>query len=146
MSGTATDDETTETSTETRTPADEPTETDTPTTPDDPLTETPGEVTPDPDDPIAVVLSNGTDETLDVAVTVRRGGTRIFETTSTVGPDERPELDTGIAETGDYELTVSVTGGPEVSQPFDIESYDVRMGSNLIAEIDTERIMILIEE
>lgn len=103
-------------------------------------------ITPDPDDPIAIVLSNGTDATLTIRVTLRQGETVLLDRTETVGPDDRPELDTGIAETGDYTLAVAVDGGPAETSPFNVERYDIRMGSNLIAEITDEEIIILIEE
>lgn len=136
-----TDDGTT-TDTATRTATSEPSATDSPTT-DPTSTEA---VTPDPDDPIAVVLYNETDETLTVTVTVTRSGTDFFDETRSVAPDDEPTLDTGIRETGSYELTVAVEGGPSETVPLDIERYDVRMGSNLIVEIGSDDILILIEE
>ena len=57
----------------------------------------------------------------------------------------RRTVDPGLDELGDYELTVTLEDGTERRRPFDIESYDRRMGSNLIVEIGDD-IMVLMEE
>ena len=133
--GTATD-----TSTRTVTPAPGPTET---SSPEPTQTDV---VTPDPDDPIAVVLYNETDQQLTVQVTVTRSGSAVFERRLTVAPDDEPSLDTGIRETGSYEVTVAIEGGPSVSNPFPVDAYDVRMGSNAIVELSMDGIRMYFEE
>ena len=103
-------------------------------------------VTPDPDDPIAVVLQNTTEQERTVEVAITHAQETVFEKTATVAAGGLQEFDTGIAETGDYELSVSVTDGPETTVPLDIDTYDLRYGSNLLVELDTDDILILIEE
>jgi hypothetical protein len=100
-------------------------------------------VTPDP---ILIVLSNGQQAALSVTVTVTRDGGAIFKEAVSLDADARRELDPGIATTGEYELTVAVTDGPERTVPLTVESDDVRVGSNAIVEIDAETIRVLVEE
>jgi hypothetical protein len=135
--GSATDTETeTETSDpgadETESPTTEPSSTDT--------------VTPDPDDPIAVELRNATERELTTEVTITRAGETVFEQTTTVTAGGMQELDTGISQTGSYEVTVAIEGGPSVTDPFPVDSYDVRMGSNAIVELSMDGIRMYFEE
>lgn|GEM_PF-4753496 len=110
---------------------------------------TPSPVTPAPDDPIAVRLDNGgPPETVDISVT--DGETTLLDETVELATDDSETFDSGIDATGEYTLTVDVRDGPERSYGLDIESYDLRMGSNAIVRIGhpdlPEEIFIIVEE
>ncbi|WP_251342681.1 hypothetical protein [Haloplanus halophilus] len=95
-------------------------------------------------DPIAIVVSNGRESAVDAALLVTHEADRIFDRTVVVEPGARRSVDPGIDGTGAYELTVSLADDERV-RPFDVEDYDLRMGSDLIVEIG-ERIRVLMEE
>jgi hypothetical protein len=103
-------------------------------------------VTPDPDDPIAVELRNTTERELTIEVTITRAGETVFGQTTTVTAGGMQELDTGISQPGSYEVTVAIEGGPSVTDPFPVDSYDVRMGSNAIVELSMDGIRMYFEE
>jgi hypothetical protein len=120
-------------------PTRDPTATPTPRpTADDP--------TPDPADPIAVVVHNETDERFTATVTVGDDGGVVTSATVTVAPEGHRTVPSGVADTGEYRVSVAVTDGPEASTPLVVEGYDVRMGSNVIAVVDADGIRFLIEE
>ncbi|MFC7027511.1 hypothetical protein ACFQJ5_07790 [Halomicroarcula sp. GCM10025324] len=131
---------TTDTSTRTVTPATEST-----ATPSTDPTQTEA-VTPDPDDPIAVDLYNTTEETLTVQVTVTESERVLLDRSLSVAPADEPSLDTGISQTGSYEVTVAIEDGPSVTDPFPVGPYDIRMGSNAVVELSLEQIRIYFEE
>ncbi|NLV08831.1 hypothetical protein GOC74_02645 [Halomicrobium mukohataei] len=100
--------------------------------------------TPPPDDPILLVLANGSGEAT-VTVTVARGGETISEETVSLDADERRELDPGIDTAGEYELAVSVEDGPDRTVSLPIDAFDVRQGSNVIVGLGGD-VEVLIEE
>lgn len=108
--------------------------------------ETSTQVTPDPDDPIQIVVSNDGERSRTVTLTVTSAGGTVREATVEVDPDTVRTVDTGITTTGDYELHVVTADGVEESVPFDIEDYDIRMGSNLMVSVADDGIMVAIEE
>ena len=59
-----------------------------------------------------------------------------------VPADGRAAIDTGIDETGEYELAAFVVGGPDLAAEFTVpvDEYDLREGSNVILAVDGERI------
>lgn len=70
----------------------------------------------------------------------------VFEKEFEVAAGERQSVDSEIAETGQYELTVTTETGHEASFPFSIDEYALRAGSNLIVEMSEDDIRILLEE
>ncbi|MDG5777752.1 hypothetical protein QA599_14950 [Haloarculaceae archaeon H-GB1-1] len=104
---------------------------------------TPSETTDNADN-IRIVVNNGRSEALDVDLTVSSGDAVVFADSITVSAESSRSVDPGIDEQGGYELTV-VVDGSEYRRPFDVEGYDLEMGSNLIVEIGTE-IRIPMEE
>lgn len=111
------------------------------TTTTDPATAT---TTPSPER-IALVVNNGRDTPLDVTLTVTRDGDSVYRERVAVDAGERRSVDPGIDAPGAYELTVTLADGTERVRPFDIEDYDLRMGSNLVVEVG-DRIRVLVEE
>jgi hypothetical protein len=104
------------------------------------------ETDPDVAEDIFVVLDNESPEQATVAVSVVTGGSSVFEGGITVNPSNRKNVYPGITETGDYTLTVSLGDGREQKYPFNIEEYDLRMGSNIIVSINETEIQISIQE
>ncbi|MFC7020029.1 MULTISPECIES: hypothetical protein [Haloarcula] len=104
------------------------------------------DVTPDPDDPIAVDLRNTTERELIVEVTITRAEETVFEQATTVAAGGTQQLDTGISQTGSYEVTVAIEGGPSETDPFPVGPYDIRMGSNAIVELSMDGIRMYFEE
>jgi len=102
--------------------------------------------TPDHAEDIFVVLQNETPEQVTVAVTITRGDSVSFEDEATVNPGETQYVYPGITERGEYELTVSLPDRPVQTRPFDVEDYDLRMGSNIDVWISTDTVRIGIEE
>lgn len=98
---------------------------------------------------IMVVLLNQTATKQLVHVALTRGeDTRelLLESDVTVAPDVHRSIDTGITETGQYDVAITVDEGPQISVPLDVENYDLGMGSNLIAEIFEDKLRVMIEE
>lgn len=95
---------------------------------------------------ILIWVSNGTATEQTVRLTVTTGGGTHVEKSITLGANENTYVDPSIAEIGDYELTVELDDGRTESMPFDIEEYDIRMGSNFTVEIDPENIRVSMEE
>ncbi|WP_135302241.1 hypothetical protein [Haloarcula amylovorans] len=122
------------------TPADVPSATESPTE-----TATPP-VTPDPGDPILVVVRNRSDESRRVSLTLSHGdGSTLLNEAVTLDAGARTEFETGIETQGQYDLAVTIDG---TERKFDvlIETYDVRMGSNQEIEITTDEIRFFVEE
>ncbi|MBV0923588.1 hypothetical protein KTS45_05180 [Halomicroarcula limicola] len=122
------------------TPANVPTATDSPTE-----TATPP-VTPDPDDPILVVVRNRSDGSRRVSLTLSRSdGSTLLNESVQLNAGARTEFETGIETRGQYDLAVSIDG---TERQFDvlIETYDIRMGSNQEIEITADEIRFFAEE
>ena len=102
----------------------------------------------DPDfaEDIFVVLYNKSPEQATVAVSIVTDDSVVFEDETTVDPSNRKDVYPGISEVGDYTLTISLDDGRERDYPFNIEDYDLRMGSNIIVEISESEIQFFIQE
>lgn len=87
-------------------------------------------------------------ESTDVTVhyTITQDSTPISEGDVQVPAGEVVSRESGITEQGTYTLTVTVADREEKSAQFDIEGYDLRMGSDLIVWIDEHEIGFGIEE
>ncbi|MBX0321764.1 hypothetical protein EGH21_01840 [Halomicroarcula sp. F13] len=121
-------------------PTDEPTDTSSPTDTDTDA------VTPDPDDPILFVVSNGTDTERTVSLTLTRTDQTFVDESLTLAPGDSRELDSRIRSPGDYELAVTVENGPQRTMTLAIGSYDVRMGSNHFVDVGADGINVYWEE
>ncbi|KAA9395947.1 hypothetical protein Har1130_15190 [Haloarcula sp. CBA1130] len=104
------------------------------------------ETDPDVAEDIFVVLDNETSEQATVAVSVVTGDSVVFEGETAVTPSGRKNVYPGISETGDYTLTISLGDGREQEYPFNIEEYDLQMGSNIIVTINEAEIEFSIQE
>ncbi|AHB67855.1 MULTISPECIES: hypothetical protein [Haloarcula] len=104
------------------------------------------ETDPDVAEDIFVVLYNESSEQATVAVSVVTGDSSVFECETAVNPSNRKNVYSGITETGDYTLTISLGDGREQEYPFNIEEYDLRMGSNIIVSIKETEIEFSIQE
>ena len=63
-----------------------------------------------------------------------------------VDPDAELPVNTQITEPGQYELTITVHGGPTTSTSFNIDDYDLQAGSDLIVEIDDGSLSVMLQE
>jgi hypothetical protein len=106
----------------------------------------PAETDPDVAEDIFVVLDNEIPEQATVAVSVVTGDSVVFESETAVTPSGRKNVYLGISETGDYTLTISLGDGREQEYPFNIEEYDLQMGSNIIVSITETEIEFSIQE
>ncbi|WP_434530099.1 hypothetical protein ACODNH_02285 (plasmid) [Haloarcula sp. NS06] len=104
------------------------------------------ETDPDVAEDIFVVLDNESPEQATVAVSVVTGDSSVFEGETAVNPSNRKNVYPGITDTGDYTLTISLGDGREQEYPFNIEEYDLRMGSNIIVSINETEIEFSIQE
>jgi hypothetical protein len=104
------------------------------------------ESTPDHAENIFLVLHNETAERTTVAVTITTGNAVSFEAEVTVDSDEIRHVYPGITDRGEYELRVSLPDRPDQARPFDVEAYDLRMGSNVDIWISEDDVRIGIEE
>lgn len=95
---------------------------------------------------IMIVLRNRTPTEQIVHVALSTEDDTLIDADFTVAPDDPRPIDTGITETGQYDVSITVEDGPATSTSFDVEDYDLGMGSNLIAAIDEEEIILMIEE
>jgi len=105
-----------------------------------------GDVTPHPEDPMLIRVSNGTDRERTVTLTLTRGDDTVLEETVTLAPGGRTTVDPDITEQGDYELRAETADGATGRMPFDVGGYELRSGSNLIVSVGDETLRILIEE
>ena len=111
------------------------------------FTETPSaSVTPDPDDPILFVLSNGTDSERTVTLRLTRADQTFIDETVTLAADGSREYDSGVCSPGEYELVVSAESGPERTMTLDIESFDIENGSNHYVRVTADEIDVYWEE
>jgi len=104
------------------------------------------ETDPDVAEDIFVVLDNETPEQATVAVSVATGDSVVFEGETAVNPSDSKNVYPGISETGDYTLTITLSDGREQEYPFNIEDYDLQMGSNIIVSITETEIAFSIQE
>jgi len=113
-----------------------------------PTESTPTTATPPTSDrtQIDVRNQNTGETTVDIRLT-GAGGT-LLDRQVTVPGESQTAVDTGIDETGEYELDAFVVDGPDLAAEFtvQIEEYDLRQGSNVILLVDGERIEMLMEE
>jgi hypothetical protein len=103
-------------------------------------------VTPDPDDPILFVLSNGTDSERTVTLRLTRADQTFIDETVTLAADGSREYDSGVRSPGEYELVVSAESGPERTMTLDIESFDIENGSNHYVRVTADEIDVYWEE
>ena len=97
-------------------------------------------------EPIELEVYNDTSSEVIATVTLTRGNSTVLEDEFEVSPDESMSTETGITETGQYELTVAVADGREQTWSFDIETYDLRAGSGMSVFIEPDELEWLIEE
>lgn len=86
----------------------------------------------------------------ETTVDLRLAGRRetLLDQQVTVPGEGREAVDTGIDETGEYELDAFVVGGPDLAFEFTVtvEPYDLRQGSNVLLLVDGEQIEMWMEE
>ena len=113
-----------------------------------PTESTPTTATPPASDrtQIDVRNQNTGETTVDIRLT-GAGGT-LLDRQVTVPGESQTAVDTGIDETGEYELDAFVVDGPDLAAEFtvQIEEGDLQQGSNVILLVDGERIEMLMEE
>ena len=91
----------------------------------------PAAVTPDPDDPVLVVVTNEQDERATAQVTLARDdGSTVLDESVTLDADTSREFDPGITNPGSYELTAAIEDGLRRTITLNIEPSDIRNGSN----------------
>jgi len=95
---------------------------------------------------VAVVLGNHTGTAVTVRLAVSTAERALLDADYEVGLDGRRAVDPGITATGEYGVSIAVRDGPETTATFDVEDYDLRAGSNLVAEIEADRIQVLVQE
>lgn len=125
---------------------DTPQQTDTPTDGPTDTAADGGDVTPDPEDPMLIRISNGSDRERTITLTLTRGDETVLAETETLAPDGQATVDPNITEQGDYELRAETADGRTSRMPFDVGGYELRTGSNLVVGFRGEELMILIEE
>lgn len=103
-------------------------------------------VTPNPTDPIELDCHNETDEEQTVQYSITRDSTTVSEGEVQVPARGFSSVQLDIKRMGEYELNVTVNNIDEVIYPFDIEEYDLRMGSNLVVWIYEEKIEVGMEQ
>ena len=81
-----------------------------------------------------------------VRFAVSSDGTTIAEGEVRVPADAYETVDTGIRDTGEYELTVEREGGGQSSYTVPVGEYALRNGSNLIVTLHENEMELLIEE
>lgn len=93
-----------------------------------------------------IILRNTTASEITVHLTVSAANDTLVDSDFKIGPEDQQAADSGITDTGQYEVSITVEDGPTTSRSFSIDNYDVQNGSNIIAEIDEDDIILLIEE
>nr|WP_233340595.1 hypothetical protein [Haloprofundus sp. MHR1] len=123
----------------------ESTETETQTAPKSP-TQTEKTATAAMSDPIELDVHNETEEPKLCQYSIRQGSDTILDGEIEVPASDFTPVDTGIEETGEYELNVAVDDIGQNSYPFSVGNYDLRMGSNLVIWIYENQIQMGMEE
>jgi hypothetical protein len=95
--------------------------------------------------PIHVVIHNHLSQAITVTVNLSTEQTVLVDTEATIEPDGSTSLDTGIDETGQFDLKV-VSDNRKKEISFEVEEYDLEMGSNIIFWIEEDEIRYGIEE
>lgn len=95
---------------------------------------------------IMIVLLNRTTTDQLVHVVLSMADDTLLDGAFTLTPDDHQPIYTGITETGQYDVSLTVEDGPTTSATLGIEEYDLEMGSNLIAEIHEDELRVMIEE
>lgn len=94
---------------------------------------------------IHVVIHNQLSQAITVSVTLSTERTVLVDDEATVDPNGYTGFDTGIDETGRYDLEV-VLDDREKGISFEVDEYDLEMGSNIIFWIDDDEIRYGIED
>lgn len=81
-----------------------------------------------------------------VYVRILDGKNVILDKKTTVIPDERVDIDTGIKEEGEYDVTASATNGRESNWTWHVSEWVLSTGSRLIIELHDDAVNILEEE
>lgn len=97
-------------------------------------------------DDIETVVHNQTADALEVRVTISSAGETVHETTLTVPANDQRSTATGISDTGQYELAVSIVDGPGDAFQFTVDDYDLNTGANQHVEITEDTIRMYVEE
>lgn len=117
-----------------------------------PATDSPTATAPTTDtttsDAIQVDVRNQDAAETTVGLRLTTGDEMLLGRRVTVPADGRRTVDSGIDETGEYELEAFVVGGPDLAfeSTFAIDDYDLRHGSNVVLFVDGEHIDMLLEE
>lgn len=105
--------------------------------------------TTDPSSDVAediwIVLENNTSGDVVVDLEISREDI-ILTDEVTIRSDGRSEVCSKITETGEYRIDISVDNGIEESYTWNVEKYDLRMGSNVIISINDNDVRIMVEE
>lgn len=108
-------------------------------------TQTTTDLSSDPEEDIWIVLENNTSGDVVVNLDISREDV-ILTDKVTIRSGGRSEVSSKIAETGQYRIEISVDNGIEESYSWNVEDYDLRMGSNMIISINENDVRIMIEE
>jgi hypothetical protein len=103
-------------------------------------------VTPNPSDPIQLDCYNETDEEQSCTYSIVRNENTISDGKLEIPARDFASIDTAIEHVGEYELNISVDDIGEEAYRFNVEDYDLRMGSNLVVWIYQDGIQIGMEE
>lgn len=95
---------------------------------------------------IMIILRNTTASEITVHLTVSAANNTLVDSELKISPEDQQAAASGITDTGQYEVSITVNDGPATSNSFNIDDYDVQNGSNIIAGIDEDEIIMLIEE
>ncbi|MFC6756038.1 MULTISPECIES: hypothetical protein [Haloarcula] len=88
-------------------------------------------VTPDPDDPVLLVVTNEQAARATVQLTVARDdGSTVLDESVTLDAGATREFDPGIDRPGQYELTAAIEDGLRRTITLNVEAGDIRDGSN----------------
>lgn len=87
-------------------------------------------------------IRNRTENEVSLSLKVEGRDSVIIQGDYEVGGDQTRNIPLQITEEGKYELTVSRSGGNEVSQTLVIGEYDLEHGPNVVIELRGEKIEI----
>lgn len=102
------------------------------------------DATPETQD-IHVVIHNHLSQAIPVTVNLSTEQTVLVDVETTIEPNGVTSLDTGITETGHFDLKI-ISDDRQKETSFEIEEYDLEMGSNIIFWVDEDEIRYGIEE
>lgn len=98
------------------------------------------------DSPIDVDVWNQSGDAIEVRITVTGGSETLADETVDVDADDQRDVDSGITETGSYDIRASVDGGPSETFETTVEEFDLDMGSAQIVEYRDGELSFMVEE